>query len=118
MAPETAGARRASAASRVDLAHDALAPERGVFRFDYAAGEFMARHAAILHVAAGDLQVGAADAGDRDADDTLAPRRYRIGIVGAKFQIAINTSARIAHDSSETHRRFAGVSRGDPCTQY
>src|SRR5208282_4478136 len=89
MARETPVAHRASPASRVDLANDASSQDRGVIRFDYAAGEFMTRHAAILHVAARDLQVGSADAGDSDANDTLARRRCRIGIVAAKFQIAI-----------------------------
>src|SRR5208337_618670 len=89
MPRETAGAHRASPASRVDLANDAFSPERGVFRFDDAPGEFMTRHSAILHVAAGDLQVGSADAGDSDSDDTLVRRRNGIGTVGAKFQIAI-----------------------------
>jgi len=89
MARETAGAYRASPASRVDLANDAFSPDRGVVRFDYAADEFMTRHSPKLHVAAGDLEVGSADAGERDADDTLARRRNGIGIVGAKFQIAI-----------------------------
>src|SRR5208282_3917542 len=60
MACETAIAHRTSPASRVDLANDTFSPERGVFRFDHATGEFMTRHSAILHVAAGDLQVGSA----------------------------------------------------------
>jgi hypothetical protein len=89
MPRETASAHRASPASRVDLANDASSGERGVFRFDYAAGEFMTRHSAILHVAAGDLQVGSADAGDSDRNDTLTRRRNGIGTVAAKFQIAI-----------------------------
>src|SRR5208282_3056942 len=46
MARETAGAHRASPASRVDLANDASSGERGVFRFDDAPGEFMTRHSA------------------------------------------------------------------------
>ncbi len=89
MACETAVAHRASPASRVDLANDAFPPQRGFFRFDHAAGEFMTRHSPILHVAAGDLQVGSADAGDFDPNDTLVRHRNGIGIVAAKFQIAI-----------------------------
>src|SRR5208282_5603558 len=89
MTRETAGAHRASPASRVDLANDASSVERGAFRFDHPPGEFMTRHSPILHVAAGDLQVGSADAGDSDSDDTLTRRRNGIGIVAAKFQIAI-----------------------------
>src|SRR5277367_6228883 len=61
---EAGGARRASAASGIDLANDAFSAKRGVLRFDHAATELMPRHSTILHVAARDLEVGAADAGD------------------------------------------------------
>jgi hypothetical protein len=64
MSRETGGARRASAASRVDLTHDAFPAQRSVLRLDYAAGEFVPRHSAILHIAARDLQVSPADAGE------------------------------------------------------
>ncbi len=89
MARETGDAHRASAASGVDLAHDAFPADCPVLRFDHAAGEFMPRHSAILHVAARDLEVGPADAGKRDAHDTLARVRDGVGIVAAKFQFAI-----------------------------
>ena len=89
MAREASGARRASAASGVDLAHDAFPAECGVLRFDHAAGEFMTRHSAILHVAARDLEVGPANAGDETRTMLSPGRRDRIGIVAAKFQVAI-----------------------------
>ena len=63
--------------------------QHGAVRLDDAADELVPRHAAVCHVAAGDFEIGAADAGEADLDDTLARSRPRIGIVGAQLQPAV-----------------------------
>src|SRR5580692_4624320 len=108
MARKTGGARRASAASRVDLADDAFPSQRRVLRLDHAAGEFMPRHSAILHVAARDLEVSPADAGERDADHALAARSDGVGMVAAKFQLAIENQC--AHKCDRLKQKSRRVS--------
>src|SRR4051794_21606320 len=46
--------------------------------------EFVAEDAAIVHVTAGELQVGIADAGHEDAEDHLAGALDRLGEVAAE----------------------------------
>ncbi len=74
-------------------------------RFDYTAGKFMTGNAAILHVAARDLEVGAADAGDRDADDTLARRRDGVRVVAAKLQMMIECQGAHSERFKQKNRR-------------
>ena len=68
--------------------------------------ELMARDAAVLHVAAGNFEVGAADSGEADLDDTLARHRDRIGIVGAQVELAVEEQG--AHGTALKQK-----SRGD-----
>src|SRR5271163_2906552 len=77
------------AAGRVDLANDATADQIGARAAFDAADELMARDAAITHVAARQLDVGAAYTGHRDADQALARRGRRLGDVGAEAQLVI-----------------------------
>jgi len=69
-----ARARRAAAAHGVDLAHHAPADERLGAPLDDA-DELVAQDPGARVVAAGDLEVGVADAGADHADQRLAGRR-------------------------------------------
>src|SRR5258708_5308854 len=83
---EAGGAGDASPTSRVDLADHAPSAKCGVRGGRDSTDKLMARYAAIVHVAARDLEVGATDSGERYADDTFSRRLDGLGIVGAKLE--------------------------------
>ena len=62
----------ARAAARVDLADDAAAQKLRLGRLLDHADKFMAERAAKTSIAARDLQIGAADPGERNPDESLA----------------------------------------------
>jgi dihydroxyacetone kinase len=72
MAIQARGAPRAGAASGVDLAGHTPSVDL--------AHELVAGHAAEAHVAAGDLEIGVADAGQPHADERFARARLGNGV--------------------------------------
>jgi len=77
------------AAASVDLSGDPPADQRRIIRMHHVANEFMARDAAKIHIAARQLEIGAADAGQINPHDTFARHRLRIGIVLLQAQAVI-----------------------------
>ena len=77
-------AGRAGVAGGVDVAHHTAADPGRIGRLDDLADEFVPQHAAKRHVAAHQLQIGVADAGQPHAHQRLTGRRRRVGIAGSK----------------------------------
>ena len=101
--PSQAGsAEFASPAGRVDFAHHAPAGERAALGVGDFADELMAGDAAVGHVSARQLEVGAAYPGHPHPHDTLARRRRGIGMVVADSQFAIEHQR--AHRAIETKK--------------
>ena len=95
----------------VDLAHDTIA-DLDVGRLPWKrveclhhADELMAQHALKAEVAFEDFQVGVENAGACHADQRLARRRIRPGMVSNEGQLAICDEQR-AHDTGSAPLRF------------
>src|SRR4051794_32774097 len=73
------GAGSAFPARGVDLADDPAADPAGFGRGNNLADEFVAERAAIVHIAAGDLQIRVTNAGEPDLNKRLARRDVRLG---------------------------------------
>jgi hypothetical protein len=104
MTTHAVDARIAFPARGVDLTDHATARQRRAFRLDDTADELVAGHAAVFHIAAGDLEVGAAEAGENDFDDALARGRDRIGIVGAQLETAIKDQGALGNALKQKSR--------------
>jgi hypothetical protein len=67
----TASTKIATPATRVDLSNDALADELTVSSFFYDADEFVSDRSGETSVAAGDFEIGIADAGEKHTHKCL-----------------------------------------------
>jgi len=86
VAPEPGGAPGAGAAGEIDLADHALAGEGRILGGHHVAHPLVPGGTPEAQVPAGDLQVGAANAGEVDADERLTSPRHRIGDVARERQ--------------------------------
>src|SRR5438132_5587944 len=77
MAAEPCAAALADAAPEIDLADDPPADQRRIIGREHVPDPLVARRTAETEVATRDLEVGAADAGQVDADERLARARPR-----------------------------------------
>src|SRR5206468_1392926 len=114
MAAEPRAAAPTDAAPEIDLADDPPADQRRIIGREHVPDPLVARRTAETEVAARDLEVGAADAGQVDADERLARARPRVRSVARERQPGSVPAQRphgdalLSHAAVERARRLVG----------
>ncbi len=97
----------AATASRIDVGDDALSAPARVVGLDDFSNEFVAEHAAVVHVTPGELQIGVAHSGQAYADPRLPGPTFRSRMIGGEAR-------RRRIDEGEHGGRVLGHRSGPP----